>query len=66
MEDTIILKFTLKEAKILVDTLQSGANVLRATNFLLNKSNNTRKEVEDAQIILNLTKEQIETQKSKK
>jgi hypothetical protein len=59
MKKEIVLKFTQEEAKILVDTLQGGVNLVNATAVIFAKKDIKVKAIEDAHTILYSVKKQI-------
>jgi len=65
MAKKIVLKFTEEEAKILVDTLQGGVNLVNATALIFAKKDTKVKVVEDAHTILYSVKKQIVNQQIK-
>ena len=65
MAKKIVLKFTEEEAKILVDTLQGGVNLVNATALIFAKKDTKVKAIEDSQTILYSVKKQIVNQQIK-
>jgi hypothetical protein len=65
MKKEIVLKFTQEEAKILVDTLQGGVNLVNATAVIFAKKDTKVKAIEDAHTILYSVKKQIVNKQTK-